>query len=113
MGNNVCTDAHMEFMYIYIPHMTDLKLTVSNVKNTSKSNAWQCCFFTYIRPSRLKRTVSDIKIDIHYDTCLQVRSGNVRLKRDGYMYICRKTTLPMDDFRFIVYIDNIHFKSVF
>ena len=39
MGDNVCTDAHMEFdlIYVHFPHMADLEWIFSKVKNNSKS----------------------------------------------------------------------------
>ena len=39
MGDNICTDTHMEsdLIYVHFPHLTDLKWIFANVKFNSES----------------------------------------------------------------------------
>ena len=63
MGDNIFTDAHMEFDFIYVhsPHMTDLKSLFSNVKINSKSTGSVVFYPTFAHPILNERFLTSIK----------------------------------------------------
>ena len=98
MEDNECTDAHMEFDFIYVhfPHKTDLKLIFSNLKIDSESIGgvvfpYKCTHLLLIEQF-VTLTCKDVSKWISILTlswCEKLRFGIGEWRSE-------KTTLPMD-----------------
>ena len=91
MGDNLCTEAHMEFdlMYVHFPHMT-LNWIISNVKFNSESIGGvvfpHTCTQLILNEQFLTSTSKDVHLYLNeYLFKILVGAEAVRLRRSGLM----------------------------